>query len=380
MRSAEPAYTGARLRQARLASGLSAAELAEKVGVTRQAIYAAEAGKPLSAEKMQHAGLVLGVALDFFYRPIPQQAEAEGAINFRRLKSTPEAQKDWARSALGWMAELALLFEELLQLPATSLPDLGGKPPSALGTLDIEEAAIATRRHFGLGFGPIDKLLLLLENHGILVGTAPLSAEMDGVSAWFNGRAAILIKSDLTAFRARFDLAHELGHLVLHRHLHPDDLDDKATLDLVEDQAHHFAGAFLLPEASYGAEAVRTDLDYLLVLKRRWGVSIAAQIKRLQALEMLTKDQCARRWQGLARRRWRNPEPLDHDTRAETPLLLRRAAEFLAKHQALPFHEAFTRSRLPRRFLAAVAGLQDHELDPPPAALGTVIQFRRTSD
>lgn len=379
MRPAEPLYTGARLRQARLAASLSAADLAEKVGVTRQAIYAAEAGKPLSAEKMQQLALVLGVPLDFFYRPIPQHALPEGAINFRRLKSAPEAQKDWARSALGWMAELAMLFEELLQLPATTLPDLGQMPPSALSAQDIEEAAIATRRHFGLGFGPIDRLMLLLENHGVLVGTVPLSAEMDGVSAWFTGRAAVLVKQHLNAFRARFDLAHELGHLVLHRHLQPDDLDDKATLDLVEDQAHHFAGAFLLPESSYGAEAVRTDLDYLLTLKRRWGVSIAAQIKRLEALDMLSKDQCSRLWQNLARRRWRNPEPLDQETQAERPLLLRRAAEFLAAHQALPFHEAFTRSRLPRRFLTAAAGLQDHELDPPSATLGNVIQFRRST-
>lgn len=377
MRSADPAYTGARLRQARLAAQLSAAELADKVGVTRQAVYAAEAGKPLSAEKMQHIGLVLGVPLDLFYRPIPADAEAEGAINFRKLKSAVEAQKDWARTALSWTAELATLFEEMLQLPPTSLPDHGGKPVAEISALEIEEAAIATRRHFGLGFGPIDRLMLLLENHGVLVGAVPLSGEMDGVSAWFNGRAAILIKHGLTAFRARFDLAHELGHLVLHRHLHADDLDDKATLDLVEEQAHHFAGAFLLPEASYGAEAVRSDLEYLLALKKRWGVSIAAQIMRQQALDLLSKDQCARLWQALARRRWRNPEPLDLETPTETPVLLRRAAEFLAEHRALPFHEAFTRSRFPRRFLAAVAGLQEHELDTPNASFGNVIQFRR---
>ena len=94
------------------------------------------------------------------------------------------------------------------------------------------DISVSFTQIFGLGFGPIPKLSLLLENNGVLVGHAPLSEGMDGVSAWFNERPFILVSSHANYFRNRLDVGHELGHLVLHRGLTQDDIDQKDFLKL----------------------------------------------------------------------------------------------------------------------------------------------------
>lgn len=371
-------FQGERLRQARLAADMTATELADKLEVSRQVISAAEKGKPLSLEKVSLLVNELGATTDYFYQPIPSGVGfATSAINYRSLKRTPEFQKQRADAALAWAHEVTVRFSELLELPLANLPPCLDKAPEDFSWDEIESIAKETRRHFGLGFGPIDKLFLLLENHGVVVGYADLSQDMDGVSAWYEQRPIILAKRGSSAVRTRFDVAHELGHLVLHRHLAQEDVDDSTRHDLMEKQAHYFSGAFLLPEEGFLPEAVRIDLDYLVILKRRWKVSLQAMVKRLQALDVITANHVARFYQNLARRGWRKIEPLDQELPSERPVLLERAGRFLAQERVLPFHEAFVRTRLPNRFLETFAGLEPAELLPPAAAESNVITFRR---
>lgn len=378
MKPVERIFQGERLRQARLSANFTATDLADRLEVSRQLISAAEKGKPLGLEKMTQAASMLGVSIDYFYAPIPPAVdEIQSAISYRSLKRTPEFQKDRADAALAWAKEVVVRFSELLEMPSVRLPIFEPKAPEELSWDEIDERARCTRQFFGLGFGPIDRLVLLLENHGVVVGYADLSEDMDGVSAWYESGPIILAKKGSSAVRSRFDIAHELGHLVLHRHLLAEDVDDPARHDLMEKQAHYFAGAFLLPEEGFAPEAVRVDLDYLLTLKRRWNVSMQAMMMRLDTLGVITKDQLGRFYQNLSRRRWRKEEPLDDELPIETPVLLERASRFLAKERVLPFQEAFTRTRLPKDYLETFAGLQSGALTSSPTLDTNVVQFRR---
>jgi len=371
-------FVGDRLRQARLAANLTATELADRVEVSRQMISAAEKGKSLGADRLDQVAIALGVPVDYFFQPFPEGVGvALSAVNYRSLKKTPEFQKDRANSSLEWAHEVVVRFRELLQMPEVNLPSLSDKDPELLSWDDIENAARELRRHFNLGHGPIDKLILLLENHGVIVGTVALSDDMDGVSAWYEDGPVVLVKHGSPAVRTRFDVAHELGHLVLHRHLTSEDVDDKHRHDLMELQAHYFAGAFLLPEEGFVPEAVRVDLDYLVTLKRRWKVSLQAMVMRLEKLGVLSKDQIGRFYQNMSRRNWRRKEPLDEELLRERPVLLERAAQFLAEERIVPFQEAFTRTRLPREFLETFAGLEPGALSAPISASDNVLEFRR---
>lgn len=378
MKPVERIFQGERLRQARLSENFTATDLADRLEVSRQLISAAEKGKPLGLEKMTQAACVLGVSIDYFYAPIPPAVdELQSAISYRSLKRTPEFQKDRADVALAWAKEVVVRFSELLELPALRLPTYEPKAPEELSWEDIDERARCTRQFFGIGFGPIDRLILLLENHGVVVGYANLSEDMDGVSAWYESGPIILAKKGSPAVRSRFDIAHELGHLVLHRHLSAEDVDDPVRHDLMEKQAHYFAGSFLLPEEGFAPEAVRIDLDYLLTLKRRWKVSLQAMMMRLESLGIVTKDQLGRFYQNLSRRRWRKEEPLDDELPTENPILFERASRFLAKEQALPFEEAFTRTQLPKGYLETFSGLQSGTLTNSQSIDTNVVQFRR---
>ncbi|WP_156383712.1 XRE family transcriptional regulator [Pseudoxanthomonas sp. Root65] len=378
MKPVERTFQGARLRQARLIANMTATDLAERLEVSRQLVSAAENGKPLGLEKMAQAASLLGVSIDYFYSPVPTELGGlHSAINYRSLKRTPEFQKDRADAALAWAREVVLRFSELLEMPVVRLPEFPPRDPEELSWEMIEEISRSTRQFFGLGYGPIDKLVLLLENHGIVVGYAELSEDMDGVSAWYESGPIILVKKGSPAVRSRFDIAHELGHLILHRHLLAEDVDDPTRHDLMEKQAHYFAGAFLLPEEGFVPEAVRIDLDYLVKLKRRWKVSLQAMMMRLESLHVVTRDQLQRFFQNLSRRRWRKDEPLDSEISAETPVLFERAGRFLAQENVVPFHEAFTRTRLSKGYLEVFAGLPSGVLNMPSGLEANVVQFRR---
>lgn len=372
-----PEFVPERLRQARLAAGLSAAELASRLNVTRQLISMYEAGRSPSRESLALLSQTLGVDRSYFAAPVEEAEALCSAINFRALKKSPVTDKQRARALLEWASMLTSQVGAIVDLPPCRLPVLPEREPEELTNDDIEGAAELTRSFFGLGVGPISNLTLLLENHGVVISHAPLTGDMDGLSGFFGDRPIILIKEDLPWARGRFDLAHELGHLVLHRHLSQDEVDASPVRhDLIERQAHRFASALLLPDAGFVPEAMSVDFAVLLQLKQRWGASVGAMIRRLWDLNVIS-DQHYRRLQvAISKNKWRKVEPGDLESVLEAPRLLRRAAEFIAEHKLYPFHEVFTRSRLPKWFLYTAAGVTEEELIPKTLDNSNVVNFR----
>ena len=106
--------------------------------------------------------------------------------------------------------------------------------------------------------------------------------------------------------RSRYDLAHELGHILLHRSVRKEAFVDKAVFRLIEQQAHRFAGSFLLPGSTFGAEFGRMPtLEYLTSLKAKWKVSIQFMIMRCAELDIISEHQKGRLFAGLSARGWR---------------------------------------------------------------------------
>lgn len=149
---------------------------------------------------------------------------------------------------------------------------------------------------------------------------------MDAFSEWRNGDESpfILYGADKgSAVRSRFDIAHELGHLMLHRGLDPQTFAEPATHKRAEMQAHRFAGALLLPKLAFAREVFAATLDTFLRLKPRWRVSVATMIHRAGDLGLVGREQAKLLWIYLNRRGWRKHEPLDDDLPVEAPQLLR---------------------------------------------------------
>jgi Zn-dependent peptidase ImmA (M78 family) len=136
-----------------------------------------------------------------------------------------------------------------------------------------------------------------------------------------------LLADKASAVRSRFDAAHEFGHIVLHRNSARKDFDNKPSFQLVEGQANHFAAAFLLPEETFSSDVVVPSLNLLRSIKPKWKVSIAAMIKRMRNLKLISKEREQRLFANLSRRGWKTREPFDDQLEPEKPRLLQRAFE-----------------------------------------------------
>jgi Zn-dependent peptidase ImmA (M78 family) len=156
--------------------------------------------------------------------------------------------------------------------------------PAETGDASPEAAASTLRAHWGLGELPVKNMIKLLESKGVRVYSLAIDAkEVDAFSMWHGERPFIFLNTFKSEEHCRFDAAHELGHLVLHRHGSPQGPD-------IEREANAFASAFLMPKASVLAQAPRQiTLHSLVHLKRYWSVSVAALNYRLHVLG-LTSD------------------------------------------------------------------------------------------
>jgi len=128
----------------------------------------------------------------------------------------------------------------------------------------------------------------------------------------------IFINRRRDAARMRFSLAHELGHLVMHRVPTPD----------MESEADQFASALLMPAADLKPALFgRIDLARLAQLKPYWKVSMAALLYRAGSLGVLTPNQSRYLWQQMSSHGYRTREPSELDFPREQPTLLRSVVD-----------------------------------------------------
>ncbi|GLQ87246.1 helix-turn-helix domain-containing protein [Dyella flagellata] len=293
-------FNAARFSLARQRRGMTMKALATKAGVSERSISAYEAGgQEPERVTLLRISEALGFPEAFFFGDEPEILSPDVA-SFRSMSKMTARQKN---SALGAGA-LALMLNDWIEgrfnLPAVDLPDLGrerpvtsGAPGLADGDVDYpvesgegspEAAASTLRAHWGLGELPIKNMIKLLESRGVRVYSLAIDAkEVDAFSMWHGERPYIFLNTFKSAEHCRFDAAHELGHLVLHRHGSPHGPD-------IEREANAFASAFLMPKASVLAQAPRqVTLPTLVRLKKYWSVSVAALNYRLHTLG-LTSD------------------------------------------------------------------------------------------
>jgi Zn-dependent peptidase ImmA (M78 family)/transcriptional regulator with XRE-family HTH domain len=385
MRSGSPGFVGARLKEAREARGLTAISLAELVGVTRQAMSQYENGDATPHPKIfQRITETLNLPSEFFLRPV--KGAEEGTIFYRSMSAATKASRNRGERRLGWTQEIASYLRTLIDFPPVNFPQPDvPQEPTAITDRHIEEAASESRRFWGLGDGPISNVVWLLENNGAVIVRDALGAEtLDAFSVWssLDGRPYIVLSSDKeSAVRSRYDCAHELGHLVLHRQVDGSRLRHSSEFRLLEDQAHRFAGAFLLPASTFADDFYVPTLDSIRVLKSKWMVSIGAMIKRARHLNLMTDEQERRLWINYNRRGWRTKEPLDDDLAIEEPRLLSRAIELVVDHalqtptaiaSSLPYHT---------RDIEELTGLLLGYLsdEPPPLRIIDFERYRRSS-
>jgi Zn-dependent peptidase ImmA (M78 family) len=221
---------------------------------------------------------------------------------FRSLRKSSVAHRRRARAIAHVAHDVATISGHLAPARLDSIPVLD------VDTSREEVAAVATsiRKRWQLPAGPIDNVVTLLEERGVLVMRSTLqSADVDAFSLPFPDHPVVVLGADKQdRARSRFDAAHELGHLVMHG-------EQIWGLKQIEDQAHWFSAEFLMPRADiYDDLPTTIDWPQLFSLKQRWQVSLAALLMRSRTLGRLSPEQYLTAIKAASARGWRRSEPV----------------------------------------------------------------------
>ena len=210
----EAMFTPSRLSLARKRRGFTIIRLAALVGVTAKAISDYEKREyPPSEETLERIAKATRFPKGFFFgsdlhEPTPDTA------SFRSMSRMTAGQRDAALGAGALAFMLNDWVKSRFELPAPDLLDLRDEAP--------EVAAAILREHWALGERPVKNMVHLLESKGIRVySLAENSVEVDAFSLWDSKTPFVFLNTLKSAEHGRFDAAHELGHLVLHRHSGP---------------------------------------------------------------------------------------------------------------------------------------------------------------
>jgi Zn-dependent peptidase ImmA (M78 family)/DNA-binding XRE family transcriptional regulator len=269
-------FNPSRLTIARKKKGFTKGELAEKVGVDLRSITAFEAGEYAPSEDtLRVIATTLELPTAFFCGPTMEEPLPDTA-SFRALTKMRASQRDMALAQGALAIHLNGWLEQKFELPQADLLDLSQETSP-------EAAAISLRRHWGIGELSIRNMIHLLEAKGVRIFSLAVGArEVDAFSLWMNKAPFIFLNMQKTAERSRFDAAHELGHLVMHKSGSPQGRE-------AELEANAFASAFLMPRGDVIANAPRfPTLRDLIRAKKRWKTSVAALNHRLHTVQMLS--------------------------------------------------------------------------------------------
>lgn len=301
---------GNRIRQARLAAGLTLDALGEKVGVTHTAIQKYEKGilTPSSSQLLKLAR-ACETRVEYFFRT--RKVEL---INpeFRRLatfgKTAQEALKIKALELIERRVELLGFFPES---PILKFEAPKGLPRRINDLDDLEHFADQVREAWKLGLNPIGDLTDTLETLGLLVIVVdeanPGFSGLTATARTSDGRAypIVAVSSQWPGDRQRFTLAHELGHLLLSGRLAPGINEEKA--------CDWFAGAFLAPKAAVvqllGQARRGIEWQELFALKHEFGLSMAGWLQRARQCGVLTEAAHLALWKRFSSKGWRKNEP-----------------------------------------------------------------------
>jgi Zn-dependent peptidase ImmA (M78 family)/DNA-binding XRE family transcriptional regulator len=291
-------FNPTRLTLARKRRGLTKKELAGLVGITTRSLTAYEADEYPPAddtlEKLAHA---LEFPAAFFSGDNLDEPD-ESIVSFRSMKRMTAAQRHAALAAGAFAFALSEWVNKRFALPRNELPNLAGEKP--------EVAAEIIRQEWGIGQLSIAHMVRLLEAKGVRVYSLVENArEVDAFSLWRNDVPYIFLNSYKSSVHARYDAAHELGHLVLHRH-------GAAGGQNAEKEANSFAASFLMPHASVIATAPRfATLPHLIKLKKKWIVSVSALARRLYDLGLSSEWHYRTLCVQISEKGYRTKEPDD---------------------------------------------------------------------
>lgn len=342
-----PLCSPQRITLARELYGIRKSELSMWLGVSARTITCWELGSlaPSSGD-VAALGRVFGVDPEFFEPGTDGVSVGSDVPHFRFYRSGMQTLTLQGRAYAQVIQDLVRTLSGYVDFPALHLPDIPADPELAESIVP-QMAAQQVRHEWGLGDGPIAHVLREVENHGVCAVFAPFEhASLDAHSV-FSGEVPLIVLNPTKGdyYRQRFDVAHELGHLVMHPDAEPGH-------KVIEAQANAFASELLAPSEVLHDE-LPTRMDgagwlKLKELKECWGVSMKVLLDKAYALGRLTEEGYREGLKSLSRNGWKLLEP-GAISGVEEPSLIPHTLELLGDVGVSP-EEVRERSRVPQSY------------------------------
>lgn len=321
-----------KLRFLRDLTGESLIQLSNEIGYSTTTISKWEKGNLTpNFKSLIKLSNHFGVNHNFFLTSV-EVPDFTGAVFFRKAAVLPKKKVIQAQAKARRFAMVDYLLSKELDLPNFKMPDYAhtSEKFEILSYDDIDNIANKVRNQFSLGDGPISNMTLLVERMGIRVKLEDLDSEkIDAVTGDIKARPYIVLNARrLSSVRIRFNLAHELGHILLHSFYPKSVVRNKNNHRTIESEANHFAGSLLMPDYGIALDMMRTNMSYLIELKKHWKVAIQALIYRGNELGLISDSQALFLRQTIYRNGWRIKEPLDDEIPLEKPSYMKSAIKF----------------------------------------------------
>lgn len=350
-------FIGENLTNLRIMHGYSRKQLSEMLNITEQAVWQYE--NNYTSPKLQIVNdlkSIFNVKSKYYYKkdvlkryfvpqniPIMNIAYRSKVMNVISKTQAEAKHIEYLDSFVNYVtANLTLPTQTIIQLRDEVIHYLNNSRDDR--NYQINKVARLTRQKLGLHKDTNDNLMFLIEKSGVFIFEKPIDEEIDAYSLWTKKDRPFIILGNLkrSAVRRNFDIAHELGHLLLHYKVEFTNLNRKEH-KAIENEANQFAGAFLLPEESFLEDmniiAYVTNPDAYIDLKRKWKTSLQVLGYRAANLGVLDSKRHRNFYAALHRKGYLKREPLDETLPIQKPQKVKTIIDLVAKKGMIDIYE-----------------------------------------
>ncbi|MGE7094401.1 helix-turn-helix domain-containing protein [Lysinibacillus sp. NPDC048646] len=361
--SKEPIFNPKRLREARLIRGLTISDLANKIGITKQAISQFELGEHTpKSETMMAIINTLQFPKNFFYKEFKEQYVGNTFFRANATATKKSKEMQYNKSMLaGYIYDY---LSDYIEFPELNLPDNIHVNADWDNDL-IEDLAKRVREQWGIGDKPIANIVHLLERNGIMVFSVDTdSQKVDAYCQHRTGRPFVFLGNDKqSAFRRQFDGGHELGHILMHADIDNQEILNREENKILEYQANRFASSFLLPADAFTKTVTSTSLLHFVELKKYWQVSIGAMIYRCKELNLIDESRYTSLQKQISMKKMRTKEPLDDVFPLQEPVVLKKSILMLLENDVKNELQLIQEVSVPQEYIEMLCNLDKGTLN-----------------
>ena len=374
-------FIGQSLANLRIMNDLSRSQLAEKIGVTEQAVWQYENGyMSPKLEIVNRLKSLFNVKSLYFYRPDLLDEDNCKNIEVQNIAYRSETINSLTKTQselmhMRFLDAFMKRIESKINYPDNLLLQLRTETIHYLQQnedLDresqIKYIANLARKNIGLPDNSNQNLLFLLEKAGAFIFEKEIGDTIDAYSLWTVDDRPYIILGTIkkSAARRNVDLAHELGHLLLHYKIEFT-MQDKKSYRALEDEAYLFAAEFLLPDEAFIEDCRHiikiSNPDAYIELKQKWQVSLQAMAMRARGLEIMSYQQQRYFFMSINKKGYKTIEPLDQELPIGRPMKVKSILQLLFEKGIHSVSELLDELKVDQQFLTVLTGIEKEFFD-----------------